>query len=179
MGCVQNSRVYTRSEVEEAVNAQGPDQDRIQQMSPNVAVITGSGWIFNPKPPIDPALGRKLEHHCGKLTYAGAMERVASAFVDSHVGLTCSYSPEEIPIRRERARKAIDAALEELNKETQLTWTTEAGRAETQLVGVKGTRRGHSTTTVHTIETRIYVLFPEEDQKIDPSKDEISIEKIQ
>ena len=52
--------VYTRDEVASSIHRQAPTQKRLQLMAPDLAVLHGTNWLFNPAAPLDPALVAKL-----------------------------------------------------------------------------------------------------------------------
>jgi len=153
------------------LQAQQKGLERIQEMSSRVAVVVGSCWIFNPAEPVDPELAQRLERYRGDVSYEAAMAYISIAFIDAHEGLAKQFSPKDIPFRRAMAAEAVKAAIAEINQESVLQYTTDAGIAEQAVVDQQchkvgvGNRRAYktSTTTKHTQETRIYVIFPEEE----------------
>lgn len=168
--------VYTHDEVLAEYNKQAEALKRIEMQSEDVAVVIGQGWVFNMKDPINPALSQRLERHRGDISYEAGMAYITLAFVKAHVGLTKRFAikrgagPNEMTRRRQLAADAVKKAIEEVNAESILQYTTEAARAEKAVIGIRnrthgmGSRRVNKIETeeLHTQETRIYVIFPAE-----------------
>lgn len=179
MGCGNSAppvaAVYTREEVVAGLSQQQPGLERIKMMSENVAVVIGTGWIFNPAGPIDPALARRLESHSGSGSYGATMEQVASAFVDVYEGLDkiIRGSQETVMAETHRrwglAEKAINAALAEINQNSGLQYTTDPGRTAVAVTDIKnvkvgvGDSKAYKAVAEKTVsqETHLYVVFPE------------------
>ena len=170
-----SSDVYTRGEVATAIDRQLSTQKRLQLESPQLAVLHGTNWVFNPEPPLDPTLVARLQQHFPpELPYTAAIRKVVDAFIDVHVGWDKVGRGGQAQ-RNERwglQQQAVEDALEQLNallEGWKVRLVAEAGAAQTSLVDqkikvktVNGRVRSQQATT-HTVtkETRIYLVFNE------------------
>lgn len=181
-GSKSYSDVYTRAEVATAINRQLSTQKRLQLESPQLAVLHGTNWVFNPEPPLDPTLVAKLgQHFPPELPYTAAIRKVVDAFIDVHVGWDKVGRGGQAQ-RDERWRlqqQAVEDALEQLNallEDRKVHLVAEAGTAQRSLVDhkikvktVNGKVRSQQQTK-HSVtkETSIYLVFNEGEEAETP-----------
>ena len=174
------SKWYARAEVAAAMHRQKGTQKRLQQMSPSLAVLHGTNWLFNPDPPLDPALVTKLGRHFPpELPYTAAIWKVLDAYIDVHVG----WEKRGVGGQAQRDNRwalqeqAIQDTLEELNvllEAKKVQFVAESGPVQTTLQDLKikvrsgkGGRVRSQQSTKHSVtkETTIYLVFEEEEQE--------------
>ena len=170
-----SSSVYTPEEVATGFNRQLSTQKRLQLQSPQLAVLHGTNWTFNPEPPLDPTLVAKLgQHFPPELPYTAAIRKVIDAIIDVHVGWDKVGRGGQAQ-RDERwglQQRAVEDALEQLNTQLEgrkVRLVAEAGAAQKSLVDLKikvktvNGRAWSQQQTKHSVtkETSIYLVFNE------------------
>ena len=172
---ITDRKLYSRAEVAAAINRQTGTQKRLQQVSPGLAVLSGTNWVFNPEPPLDPALVATLgQHFTPELSYTAAVRQVVDAFIDVHVGWQ-KRGTGGAAQRSERwalQEQAVEDALEKLNvllEGRRVRFVAEAGPATKTLTDIKikvrsshgRARSNHRTKQSVVKETSLYLVFNE------------------
>lgn len=175
VGKLGASACYTREEVESAINRQIGTQKRLTSNAPDMAVLQGTNWIFNPAPPLSPALVAKLARYFpADLPYCACIREVVDAYIDAHVGQPKKnnnkgpLSLENIFMRNQRV---VEDTLDALNAQleaSQVRFAAECGAQETAITDLRIKIRGGKGRKVRSnqtmkksvkMETTIYVIF--------------------